>query len=166
MKNFHRFFLLLMMTTCLSVPASARTPSPYGPQGKRFGGGLHFGEPMGFTLKGYPSKQFAVDFIAAWSFVEDSFTMISDLTYEFFDIPEDVDGFTLPFYAGIGGKLAFDRGGKDRKKTLGAVRIPFGFALQLIDYPIEIFFELGPGMQFAPKTEFDMTGGVGARFYF
>ncbi len=142
----------------------AETPSSYGPKSKRFGVGLHLGEPTGFTVKGYLTRRLGLDGIAAWSFTEDAFTLIGDVTYKFLDIPVDSNTVTLPFYAGAGFKLGVDAGPGD--DTIFAVRVPVGLAVQWVKHPIEIFFELAPGVAMAPDTDFDLTGGIGARFYF
>lgn len=139
---------------------------PYGPKGKRFGAGLFLGEPTGITLKGYVSRQLAIDGFASWSFVDEAVTFIADATYDFFDIPVKSQHFTIPFYAGFGGKLALDRGGRNDGKTLFGLRVPVGVAMDFVKYPIEIFLEVAPGVELIPATDPDVTGGLGARFYF
>lgn len=140
--------------------------SPYGPKGKRFGVGLSVGDPTGFTFKGYLTQQWAIQGIFAWSFVDESFTLIGDAVFDFFDIPVETKKFHLPFYAGVGAKASFDKGGRNHDRTVGGIRIPVGVAMQFVKYPIEVFFEIAPGMEVAPSTDFDITGGLGARFYF
>lgn len=140
--------------------------SAYGPKGKRFGAGLYLGEPTGITFKGYVSPRLAIDGIAAWSFTERAVTFIGDVTYDFVDIPINSSTLTMPFYAGAGGKISLDRGGRDNGRTTGGVRVPVGISLQFTNHPVEVFFEIAPGMEVAPDTRFDLTGGVGVRFYF
>lgn len=160
-----RIILLVVVSWLgLSRSVSAGPVSPYGPEARRFGAGLYLGEPTGLTFKGYVSDRMALDGLASWSFVDKAFTLIGDMTYDFFDIPVHDNRLTLPFYAGIGGKLGIRSDPGDR--TVGGIRIPVGLALQLVQYPIEVFFELAPGIDVAPATEFDLTGGLGARFYF
>ena len=162
-------YIAVAVATVAMVAMSAVSwaeSSAYGPKGKRFGAGLYMGEPTGITLKGYVSERLAIDGIAAWSFSEDAVTFIMDVTYDFVDIPINSSTLTLPFYAGAGGKIALDRGGRDDGRTTGAIRVPVGIALQFTNHPVEVFFEVGPGVQVAPDTRFDLTGGVGVRFYF
>lgn len=162
-------FLALVVGGAVIVAASvawAGDPSAYGPEGKRFGAGIYLGEPTGITLKGYPGPRLAIDGIAAWSFYENSVTFIGAVTYDFIDIPVSTSVITLPFYAGVGGKLAIDRGGKDDGRTTFGLRVPVGIAVQYTRHPVEIFFEVAPGLRLVPATDFDLTGGVGVRFYF
>ncbi|NUM60429.1 MAG: hypothetical protein HUU56_17515, partial [Bdellovibrionaceae bacterium] len=60
----------------------------------------------------------------------------------------------------------FDQGGADDGSTHAAMRLPLGLALQLSNTPVEFFMQAAPGIEFNPDTEFDMTGGVGVRYYF
>lgn len=167
MKRGIRFVLGLLVAYLMVFEGStafARGPSPYGPQGKRFGAGLYLGEPTGLTFKGYLTERWALDGVAAWSFVDDAFTLVFDGTYEFLDIPLDTRVITVPFYAGVGGKIGVNAGPTDR--TTAAIRVPVGVAAQWVNYPVEVFLEIGPGVQVAPESDFDLTGGIGARFYF
>lgn len=142
--------------------------SPYGPEGKRFGAGLYLGEPTGITLKGYLTEQLAINGVAAWAFTTDSLMLIGDVAYDFFDIPVDSDAVNIPFYAGAGAVISIDggRGSGRTNGTTAGVRIPVGVSFQWTHHPIEAFVEVGPGVRLVPNTEFDLTGGVGARFYF
>ena len=90
--------------------------------------------------------------------------MLSDATYEFLDIPVDTHVITLPFYAGVGAKLSIHDGSGD--ETEFGIRIPVGLAVQWTEYPVEVFAEIAPGIDITPSSEFDLMGGIGARFYF
>ncbi len=166
MKRKYRFLVILAVFIIVITPSllPANSPSAYGPKGRRFGAGLHLGEPTGFTFKGYLNRRLAVDGIFAWSFVDDAFTLIGDATYEIMDIPTDTRAITLPFYVGGGFKVAANAGPSD--KTEATIRVPIGVAAQWVRYSVEVFFEIGPGIKVAPETAFDLTGGIGARFYF
>lgn len=153
---------VLLFISAASV-ASAESPAPYGPKGKRFGAGLHLGEPTGFTLKGYLTQRFALDGIIAWSFVDEALTIIGDGTFEILDIPVGSHVITLPFYAGAGVKVGIDDENDD---TVVAVRVPVGLAVQWVNHPVEVFLEIAPGVGLAPETNFDLTGGIGVRYYF
>lgn len=137
-----------------------------GPKGKHFGAGLYFGEPTGITVKGYLSDRMAVMAIGAWSFIDEAVTLIGDVTYDFTNIPVHGPAITIPFYAGGGVKLGFDKRGKNSGRTVFGAHIPVGIALHFNNHPVELSFEIAPGVQFAPSTEFDLTGGLGVRFYF
>ena len=158
------FVALIFFVLAVERPASARTPADYGPKGKRLGAGLYLGEPTGLTLKGYLSRRLALDGIFAWSFIDNAFTIIGDVTYDILDIPVDSSSITLPFYAGAGGKIAINAGRDDR--TEAAIHVPVGVGVQWVNHPVEVFLEVAPGIKVAPETEFDLTGGIGARYYF
>lgn len=167
MKNY-KCFLLTFLAVFLFVSVSevlARS-DPYGPRSRRLGVGLHVGEPMAATIKGYLFERLAIQGMMGYSLAEEGLNIIADATYDIMDVPIRSGRSTLPFYAGVGFKLGFDEGGADDGETIAALRFPLGLSLQLRDDPLEFFLELGPGVQFTPNTDFDMTGGVGARYYF
>ncbi len=169
-KNEFVVIVLALMMMAISLPAmakgdsSSKNAAAYGPESKRIGAGIYLGEPIGFTVKGYVTEKFAIDGIAAWGFRDKAFTVIGDVTYDCLDIPIDSDVATFPFYAGAGAKVEFKAGPND--DTMVGVRIPVGVAAQWRNYPIEMFVELAPGVGVVPSTRFDITGGIGARFYF
>lgn len=166
MKRISNIIFTALITMLILGPVSWAGDGGYGPKGKRFGVGLYMGEPTGITLKGYVSSRLAIDGIAAWSFYEDAVTFIGDVTYDFVDLPIHSATVRMPFYAGAGGKIAVDRSGRDRDRTTGAIRIPVGIGIHFNNHPVEISFEVAPGIQVAPATSFDLTGGVAVRLYF
>ncbi len=157
--------MCLLCVFALGVAAPAMAQS-YGPESKRFGIGLIAGIPSGLTLKGYLSPRMAVSGIVSWSFIEDAFTLIGDLTWELGELPVDSANVTVPFYAGVGGRVGFDQRGKNDGKTLIGIRAPIGIAAQWSSSPVELFLEVGPGIELSPSSEFDITAGLGARYYF
>lgn len=158
--------IILLGSVTLNRPAMAGSTSPYGPEGDRFGLGIILGEPSGLSAKGYFSPRVAGDLIVSWSFVHDALIIVGDVLYDFVDIPVNTRSFTLPFYAGVGGMIGFIEKGNDDGKTFVGVRVPVGVAMQFTNYPIEVFFEVAPGIELAPSTDPDVTGGIGARFFF
>jgi hypothetical protein len=150
-KNFLLVILVAVFLLVRALPAFAEYASAYGPKEKRFGAGIYLGEPTGVTLKGYLTQRLALDGVAAWSFIEDSLTLIADVTYEFFDINVNAGNTTLPFYAGAGAKMAFD-GGRNDDTSFG-VRVPVGIAVQWVKHPVEIFLEVAPGIELAPRNQ-------------
>jgi len=69
----------------------------------------------------------------------------------------------LPIYYGIGGRIKFSEGKKD---DIVGIRIPVGLAYLFATAPVDIFIELVPTLDLVPDTDFDLNGGVGARFFF
>ena len=163
-----KLLLLMMLVGAIFVcghaeaRSSRHADSAYGPEGKRIGAGIYVGEPTGLTMKGYLTEKWAVSGTGAWSFVDDSFTLMGAATYDIFNLPIDSNDLSIPFYVGAGGKFVFD----DHNEGGAAVQVPVGLAAQWNTAPIEVFLEVTPGVQVAPETEFDFGGGIGIRFYF
>ena len=166
MKKIYSVVAIVFLIATLSAGQLFAGGSEYGPKNKRFGAGIVAGEPTGITLKGYLTKYLALDAIAAWSFFDRGFTVIGDVTYDFLDIPISSSTVTLPFYAGAGGMVVIQPRGRDDQKTIVGVRVPIGLGIQWVNYPVEVYLEAGPGINLTPKTQFNMTGGLGIRYYF
>lgn len=132
---------------------------------KKNGIGLIAGEPTGITYKHWLSQNSAFDVSLAWSVSsDDNVSINSDYllhTPKSVNIDTKSDSFSLPFYYGIGARL---RLGDDDAQF--GIRVPLGLAFYVNNQPIEIFGEIVPIVDVAPDTEFDLNGGIGARFYF
>ncbi len=169
MKTFLQRAVVVLGVLALGAMLSAEAVAgagDYGPKGKRFGAGIYLGEPTGITFKGYLSHSLAIQGLGAWSFVDKSVLGAVDVTYDFVNIPVNSSTVKLPFYAGVGGWIGSDRGGRDEGRTVAGVRIPVGIAVQFQNHPVEISFEVAPGVAVAPSTRAEVMGGIGVRFYF
>jgi hypothetical protein len=134
----------------LAAPALART-----------GIGIIAGEPSGFSFKWWSEGTTAVDAVTGWSLDEGDFYVHCDYLWhrEF----EDVEiGGTVPLYFGVGARLLL----RDDDDAKVGVRIPVGVDYLLDKGRFDVFVEIAPIFNFVPETEFDLSGGVGARFYF
>lgn len=156
---------LVVMGT-LSGSALADGGGAYGPKGRRFGAGIVAGEPTGITLKGYLTQRMALDATASWSFVNKGFTILGDVTFEVAHFPISSSTITLPFYVGAGAVIGINPRRNTNHDTIFGVRVPLGIAVQWVDTPVELFLEAGPGIKVAPETAFQITGGLGVRYYF
>jgi len=122
--------------------------------------GVILGDPSGVSFKGWTGGLSAVDIALAWSFEhEGAFHVHVDYLLHSFDLFNIEKGDLVLFY-GVGGRL------KAEKKSRVGVRIPVGLTYLFENDPLEIFFELGPILDLAPRTDFRMTGGIGIRYYF
>jgi len=123
--------------------------------------GVLLGEPTGFSAKYWTTASTALDFGAAWSFEENgNFHLHCDYlvhNYEIFKVDEG----SLPLYFGIGGRVRFQ--GDDSRIGL---RIVLGLEYLVAAYPMSVFFEVAPIVDFAPETEASINGGLGIRFVF
>ncbi|EKD42359.1 MAG: hypothetical protein ACD_73C00190G0002 [uncultured bacterium] len=167
MKNIKiKFIFLIVMTLLMTSLSVLASPEKYGPEGKRLGVGISLGEPMEATVKGYIWDNLALQGGFGWSLVEEGLVADVDATYDLFDLSSGSGQSSLPVFVGLGFKLGFDQGGADDGKTHAVFRAPIGVSLQLKDDPLEFFIQAAPGIEFNPQTEFDITAGIGARYYF
>ena len=125
-----------------------------------FGLGLVLGEPTGFAFKGWMDSRSAIDGALAWSFLHStSFHVHVDYLIHTEALTKRGD---MPAYYGIGGRIKTGGRGSDR---IG-VRVVGGLAYYVPGSPIDIFVEIAPILDFAPSTDFQVNGGIGARYFF
>lgn len=132
---------------------------------KGIGLGVIAGEPTGLSLKKWIDGRSAVDGALAWSFVDGtSFQTHIDYLRHRYDMTKQTNE-QLPFYYGVGGRIALtEKGKKDDDVRIG-VRIPIGLAYMFKDEPVDIFIERAPVIDIIPETEFNLNGAVGVRVY-
>ena len=145
----------------ISLPAApARADSVGVGSARKVGIGFILGEPTGLSGKYWLTHTDAVDFGAAWSFVhEASFQLHADYLFHDFSVFHPSEG-RMPLYYGIGGRLRFSHASR-----LG-VRGVLGLNYMFDTAPVDAFVELAPVLDIAPKTEFNLMGGIGVRFFF
>ncbi len=143
---------LILAALILGAPLSAAS-------GQKFGAGIIIGEPTGISLK-------YLDFASgiAWS-LQNHLHIHLDYWIYSATIKNPVDWFI-----GAGVKFRYmTNDSKDRNKNDNAFgfgfRIPVGVQWFVIP-KVEIFAELVPGISLFPGTDFDIDGGIGARYYF
>ncbi len=135
------------------------------PQTKRFGAGLILGEPVGATVKYWLNNTMAVDGAAGFSsHSHSSLYFNADVLWHKFDL-FDISPAPgkMPLYFGVGGLLRFRNHGED--DVLG-VRVPVGVDYIFDNLPIDVFAEVGPAVDVHPSFRGEITGGIGARFWF
>jgi len=118
--------------------------------------GAFLGSPTGLSLGYFANNANVINFVVGWNFERNpSLIITGDYTYRW-DITSSPGKLFL--YAGLGGLV----------KIAGSVdlglRIPLGIAFFTPEIPLELFFELGPGMRLLPATEPFLNGGVGIRW--
>lgn len=155
--NYKTYFTALLLgVTLLSMAPQAKAQTNSGD----FGLGIILGEPTGLSAKLFMGNNRAFDFGAAWSFGNNSSMHIhSDYLIHRFDLIS-VDSGQLPLYYGIGARARLADNAQ-----LG-VRIPVGLSYYFPNDPLELFFEIVPILDLAPKTSFSGNGGFGIRYYF
>ncbi len=143
--------IVLMFTTIVSAANS-------------IGAGFILGDPSGLTAKIFMEKSNAID-IGIGESADDLYIYADYLRhfYGVFPINE------LVFYLGAG--AGFHKWEKDVKNESEEenridVRIPLGMEYTFTKIPVGIFLELVPALRIIPDVNFDIRGGLGARYYF
>ena len=154
-----RAVLILALVAAVAGTLSAQT----GRSGGNTGLGIIFGEPTGVSFKYWTGRTVAIDAAAAWSFVNGgSFQIQSDLLFHSFDLFRVEKGRMALFY-GFGGRF------KTKTDTEGArlsFRVPIGISYEFERAPVELFLEVAPMLDVTPKTQGNVGGGIGFRYYF
>lgn len=129
-------------------------------QNKHVGVGIIVGEPTGLSFKYWTSSTTAFDAALAWSFIDGgAFHIHADYIFHNFNLIRISEG-KLPFYYGIGGRI------KTADKFRFGVRVPLGLAYMFNTAPVDIFLEVVPILDLAPKTDFKINAAIGARYFF
>lgn len=178
----HRCFgtavaLVLTLGTLAPRPAAA---ADYGEPG--FGLGLFLGQPVGITLAGNFGGGHMVQGYVAFELVyRDSFILMADYIWHPNII---VSNATLDLSWHFGGGLVLGTWMHDyyydcirwdhghcvewdhSARVLFGLRVPFGLDLFFHAVPLELYFELSPGIAFIPYVDWILFGGIGLRYWF
>ena len=153
MKKFKVFPALMVLSVLWNA-------APVRAQRRGVGLGIILGEPTGISFKKWTGGTTAIDAAAAWSFDrEDSFHFHMDYLIHDFDFLKTSQG-RLPVYYGIGGRIRLE------DKTRIGIRIPVGLCYIFENAHLDLFSELGPILDLAPRTEFTLSVSIGLRYYF
>lgn len=131
----------------------------------KVGIGVILGDPSGFTTKLFLTDSNAFDAGIGPS-GDDGFYLYFDYLRIFrnlFPINE------LSLYLGAGvGLHHHDKETKhhDEDELSLEARLPIGIAYLFRQIPLEIFLEIAPALEIIPDIDFDLRGGLGARYYF
>ena len=133
--------------------------------GQGFGVGIIAGNPTGLSVKKWLENGNAIDGAAAWSFEGDGAVQLhADYLWHHHlaALPE-----RMPLYCGVGGRLAIeDDGRRHNGDTRAGVRIPLGVTYLFEAAPLDIFVEVVPTLDVAPRTDLELDAAIGLRFYF
>ena len=143
-------------------------------QSKKFGIGVYLGQPTGLTMKYFFSPKHALTgAIGAGWWGGNNLHFHVDYGYHI-PLTRTAD-FDFKFWVGGGLKFFYfyhdynnyydthwDGGGRAGL----AIRVPLGIAFHLNKVPLDIFFELAPGVAFLPWIGFTFDGGIGVRYFF
>ena len=172
--------VVLTLGTLAPRPAAA---ADYGSEG--FGLGLFLGQPTGLTLAGNFGGGHMVQGYVAFELVyRDSFILIADYIWHPNII---VSNATLDLSWHFGGGLVLGTWMHDYRydcyrpdprtrpdywvcndytRVMFGLRMPFGLDLFFHPVPLELYFELAPGIEVFPFVDWILFGGVGLRYWF
>ena len=129
-------------------------------QSSGFGAGIMLGEPTGISLKNWTSQINAWDAGIAWGFGNHgAFHLHGDYLWHKYGLIR-VDKGRLPLYYGVGARFLF------ADETRFGIRGVIGLDYQVSGVPLDIFLELVPIFDLAPRTEFSFNGALGFRYFF
>ncbi len=149
------FKKLLIIVTLLTILTGTSNAQP-----TRFGLGLILGEPTGLSGKYWISPRTAIDGAFAWSIDKKSGVHLhSDYLWHDYRIISVIKG-KLPIYYGVGARMVF------ATDNIFGVRGVAGFNYIFDGTPLDIFLEIVPILDIAPKVGFDFNGAIGIRYYF
>ena len=124
-----------------------------------FGAGVIIGSPVAATAKYYLSKTHAVDLGIGG--IGGSLAVYGDALWHLWEAEPPPKSGHLSAYLGVGGRFR-----NAREDVLVGVRAPAGVSYRLGGHPVEIFAEIAPVFEVAPRHFIQLDGGIGARFYF
>jgi hypothetical protein len=159
-----RILVLLVIATIAGASAGAAEKKPvYGIRPGLFELGLYLGEPTGLSAKYWINRQNALEGTAAWAFSQGFLAVCADYLLNFPDVVK-IEGETFPLYIGAGAIMRVDMG-TGGGISVGA-RFPLGVLYAFRQVPLEISFEIVPGLYLFPDTQFLGMGGIGIRYCF
>ena len=150
-------FLILMLTLIfLAIPSKEGLTY----EKNDFGLGIILGSPTGVSAKLWLSKNTAFDGALAWSFGGNGRLQLhGDYLRHNFSLIKVEEG-NFPLYYGLGFRVNFG------DETEAGIRFPIGLNYLFSKAPFDIFIEVVPVLQLIEKTDFEIDGAIGARFFF
>ena len=147
--------ILVLVLIFLSLPSRGLTYEK-----NDFGLGIILGSPTGLSAKLWLSKSTAFDAAAAWSFSRKGRLQIhGDYLWHNFNLIKVEEG-SFPLYYGLGFRVNFG------DEVEAGVRFPLGLEYLFSRAPFDIFIEVVPILQVIKKTDFEIDGAIGVRFFF
>jgi hypothetical protein len=155
--------LLLLATVSLAIATAthARADSD-GAANRVFGAGVILGEPTGVSLKYWIGDRSAIDGVVGWSFERrHNLYVHAGYLHHVWDLV-DVGPNLFAVYFGGGLRYQNISHRSDRCGIRGAAGVAYIFD----SIPVDIFFELGPILDFTPNLRPRFGAGIGARYWF
>ena len=134
-------------------------------QGGSVGVGFQAGAPTGLNLHFRGTKPMRLDILFAWDFDDDDRDFFFVNVHGLFFKPLSASP-RFNFCYGPGAYIGIrddNRRDRDNDTVLG---FSGNFGLNMEIERFDIFLQLTPRLDIVPSTDFDMGGGLGARFFF
>jgi opacity protein-like surface antigen len=145
-----KVLIALILTAAFLVPAAAADTN-----GKDFGVGLYLGSTVSASGKYDLSDELSV--VGGLGVAQSALRISGGVQYNFVDFSIERQNFNVyaggTVYIGIGSPFQ------------SGMSVLAGVAYYFKDPPIEVFFELGPGLSFNTMKA-ELVGGIGARWEF
>lgn len=154
-KTMKKFLLYVLIAALL--PASLYAANT-------FGAGVILGSPSGLTAKLFLNQHDAVDFGIGEA--ADSLYIYADYLRHY---SQAIPVKEMKLYLGIGAgfhDFEKDTRREDTDENRIDIRVPIGIEYMFDQPPIGIFLELVPALRIVPDVDFDIRGGLGARYFF
>lgn len=182
--------MTLGLVLAVAIAAVALDPGQASAQKRPFGIGLELGAPTGIGAKYYMAKRMAIQ--GGLGVIErvgsDGLHLYAEVLWHPIVLVRDA-AFTMPLYAGIGGRFLqhdfhHDRCYDGRRyyvcdddDTHLGVRVPFGILMDFNKVPLDVFFELAMIVDILHLEGDDddyrhdddtigLSGMLGGRYYF
>ena len=124
--------------------------------------GPTLGEPVGPSMKPWPSDIMAVDGEVGWSFVvPDGIQAQRDVLFRKLDLLRRAEVHSSPVYFGVDPEIKF----VEHHDYQPGIPVPVGFSYWKGQQRLSFFVELAPILDPAPAALLGWGGGVGVRFY-
>lgn len=147
-------FLCLVFGTVFTFSAAAQRSAGSA------GIGAQFGQPTGLTLKIYNPSGMSIDFLAAWDLSDFFFLNVHGLYERPLGSTDN-----LFYFVGPGAFIGVRDRGEFRDDDV-ALGISGTLGLSIVFGPVELFGQVTPRLELVERTDGDVGGGAGFRFYF
>ena len=119
--------------------------------------GGQIGDPSGVTLRLYNRAAFIYDFLAAWDLDDFFFLNVHGLFERRFNEAP------LNYFYGPGALFGIEQRRGENELVLG---LSASVGINYFVERFEVFLQLTPRLNLIPRTNADLGGGVGLRYYF
>ncbi|NTU52415.1 MAG: hypothetical protein HGA97_01675 [Chlorobiaceae bacterium] len=160
MKTTRKIIALLTSTTSIFIAATNASATLHD-EGLYVG--LIVGEPTGISIKKWTDQTHAIDCAIAFSIVDDHrFQIHADYLVHDSSLMNnsEIKGSTLWYY-GVGARLLLKN-----DNTHFGIRAPLGIDYLFAKSPLDVFAEIAPIVDVAPKINLDLGVAIGLRYFF